>query len=107
MTVSLTLWWGLISISIPYVGRTALELGVIDWELLTFSACDGVRNDIKLCAVVWKRAQEEDGDGVNNNNNDDDETNDLDEDDSFNDEMDSRVDVWKPPDLGVLVILVF
>ena len=41
---------------------------------------------------------------MNNSNNDDDETNNLDEDDSFNDEMDSRVDVWKPPDATVIVL---
>lgn len=40
---------------------------------------------------------------MNNSNKDDDETS-VDEDDSFNDEMDSRVDVWKPPDATVIAL---
>lgn len=71
-----------------------LGLGVIE-ELLTFLASDGVRKETKPCEVVWKRVQEDDGDGVDSNNNDDDETNDSDEDENFNDEIESRVEVWK------------
>lgn len=41
---------------------------------------------------------------MNNSNNDDDEINDFDEDDSFNDEMDFRVDVWKLFDVIVIVL---
>lgn len=102
MTVSFTLCSGLILISTPSIGGTVLGLGVIE-EVLTFLAGDGVRKDTKPCEVVWKRAQEEGGDGVDNSNNDDDETNDLDEDDVFNDEIDSRVEVWK---LDATVIVV-
>ena len=70
-------------------------MGVIE-ELLTFLVGDGVRNGTKPCEVVWKKVQEDDGDGVDNNDNDDDElANDSDENDNLNDGTDSRVEVLK------------
>ena len=54
------------------------------------------------CEVVWKKAEDDDGDDVDNSDNDDDKTKDSDDDDNLN-EIDSSVDVWK---LDLIVIVL-
>lgn len=85
------MWWGLISISIPSVGRTVLGLGAIEELLITYLVGDGVRKDKEPYEDVSKSIKEDDGDSVDISDNDDDE---YDNDDENFDDRVSGVRIW-------------